>query len=374
MIYLTETRTACTETLDLIDELKHFPQRVHWFPETYKGKDTGMIYAPHRLAEKVLDGELLQRLRQAPTRTAFILASGNSHFAGVQPLDLGDTRLTYNYKFLPLTLTQVYAGRIASACGVTNHITTDASACASSLKVMMDVYNLIKLYGMERVIVLSVEDAVSNAVLQFFGEAKAVLTQKDDDAGILPSAFDEINYGFHVGQGAVLAVFETEHSMRLTGFEPKARLMGAYTSGEDSTNALGQREDGQGFKRAIEGALYMSQLQPSKIRTVKTHGTGTKSNNIAEKTAITSVLNDFVATSFKQRIGHTMGASGLLETVLLLDNIKNGYVPAIANRTDEDKVFLSENAPSEKGGFILSLAAGMGNVYSAAIFKDAHAG
>ena len=75
MIYLTETRTACTETLDFIDELKHFPQQVHWFPETYKGKDTGMIYAPHRLAEKVLDGELLQRLRQAPTRTAFILGN-----------------------------------------------------------------------------------------------------------------------------------------------------------------------------------------------------------------------------------------------------------------------------------------------------------
>ena len=371
MIYLTETRTACTETHELIDELKHFPQRVHWFPETYKGKDTGMIYAPHRLAEKVLDGELLRKLRENPCRTAFILASGNSHFAGIEPVDLGKTRLTYTYKFLPMALTQVYAGRVASSCGVTDHVVTDASACASSLKVMMDVYNLVKLYGMERVIVLGVEDAVTNAVLNFFGDSKAVLTAKDDDAGILPSAFDEKNYGFHVGQGAVFAVFETEQSMKLTGFQPKARLMGAYTSGEDSTNAIGQREDGQGFKRAIQGALYMSQVQSSQVRTVKTHGTGTKSNNLAEKHALTSILNDFVATSFKQRIGHTMGASGLLETVLLLDNIKNGFVPAIANRTDEDKVFLSKPAPAEKGGLILSLAAGMGNVYSAAIFKDA---
>jgi 3-oxoacyl-(acyl-carrier-protein) synthase len=66
-----------------------------------------------------------------------------------------------------------------------------------------------------------------------------------------------------------------------------------------------------------------------------------------------------------------MGASGLLETILLLDNVKNGFVPPILNRTDEDKIFLSEPAPFDKDGLVLSLAAGMGNVYSAAIFKDA---
>jgi 3-oxoacyl-(acyl-carrier-protein) synthase len=66
-----------------------------------------------------------------------------------------------------------------------------------------------------------------------------------------------------------------------------------------------------------------------------------------------------------------MGASGLLETILLLDNLKNGFIPPIPNRTSEDKVFLSEPAPAEKGGLVLSLAAGMGNVYSAAVFKDA---
>ena len=34
-----------------------------------------------------------------------------------------------------------------------------------------------------------------------------------------------------------------------------------------------------------------------------------------------------------------MGASGLLETCLLLDDVRDGLVPAIKNRTEEDKVF-----------------------------------
>ena len=65
-------------------------------------------------------------------------------------------------------------------------------------------------------------------------------------------------------------------------------------------------------------------------------------------------------------IGHTMGVSGLLETCLLVDNMTSGFVPAIANRTEEDDVFLSHDIEAPKGA-ILSLAAGMGNVYSAAV-------
>ena len=75
-----------------------------------------------------------------------------------------------------------------------------------------------------------------------------------------------------------------------------------------------------------------------------------------------------MATSYKQKIGHTLGASGLLETCLLLDDMRSGIVPKIENRTDKDDVFLSEDA-KVPSGYILSLAAGMGNIYSAAILE-----
>jgi hypothetical protein len=53
---------------------------------------------------------------------------------------------------------------------------------------------------------------------------------------------------------------------------------------------------------------------------------------------------------------------------MLLNELKQtGKVPAIKNRTEDDHVYLSEPTKPEDG-LILSLAAGMGNVYSAAIF------
>ena len=367
MIYLTHYRTASTTNVELFDDII-YPQKVNWFPETYNRVKSGLVYVPHKLAEKVLDPELLTYLRENPVgKTAFILAAGNAHFAGIGQRPY-DSRLTYTYKFLPFTLTQVYAGRIAQSCGDMDMVTTDSSACASSLKVMMDVVNLIDFYDYDRVIVLTVEDGVSNAVLEFFGDSKAVLTQKQEDTGIKPSAFDSVNSGFRVGQGAAFAVFESESAVSRQRITPHALLIGAYNASERSTNAIGQCEDGEGFKKVIEGVLHYSHTRADEIKIVKTHGTGTASNNKAEKSALNQTLQGFIATSYKQKIGHTMGSSGLLETLLLLGDIKSGFVPAIENRTETDSVFLSEST-SPPDGLIMSLAAGMGNIYSAAIFK-----
>ena len=253
MIYLTHYRTASTNYTELFEDIV-FPQRVHWFPDTYKRTETGMFYVPHRLAEKVLDPELTKQLREEQIgKTAFILAGGNQHFAGIGQRPY-NSKLAYTYKFLPFTLTQVYAGRTAQSFGNMDMVTTDGSACASSLKVMMDVEVLIKHYDFDRVIVLTVEDGVSNAVLEFFGQSQAVLTAKDEEmTGAKPSAFDSKNGGFYVGQGAALAVFESERAVTRLQRTPYARLVGAYSASEESTNAIGQCPDGQGFSKAIGG-------------------------------------------------------------------------------------------------------------------------
>ncbi|MFV1174452.1 beta-ketoacyl synthase N-terminal-like domain-containing protein, partial [Klebsiella pneumoniae] len=127
----------------------------------------------------VIDQELARYIRENPVgKVAFILAAGNTNFAGINPRKVKDTQLSYVYKFLPFTLTQVYAGRIAQAFGASDMVITDTSACASSVKVMMDVQILIEHYGFDRVVVLAVEDQVANSTLDFFGESKAILTEE----------------------------------------------------------------------------------------------------------------------------------------------------------------------------------------------------
>jgi hypothetical protein len=57
-----------------------------------------------------------------------------------------------------------------------------------------------------------------------------------------------------------------------------------------------------------------------------------------------------------------------METSMLLNNLKARVIPGILNRTEHDDVFLSYDAPAREG-VIAVLAAGMGNVFSAALFE-----
>ncbi len=364
MIYLTHHRGVGSTHTDVIDD-HPFPQRVHWFPETYNNAKSGLVYPAHVLANKVLDPDLIAYVRDNPTsgKTGFILAAGSQGWAGVRGRhdQRDEGRLHFKLKLPMVTMTNIYAGRVASTFGPMDFVSTDASACASSIKVLMEVHNLMTNFGFTRMIVLGVEDAVNNSTLEFFGQAKASLVLKNE-ATIKPSAFDSVNAGFNLGQGAGLAIFETDPAVA-----PAAKLLGTYTAAEDFTNPLGQRPDGQGYQKAIDGALYMAKIPASDVKIVKAHGTGTPTNNAAERSAIMAKFSDFVATSYKQRVGHTLAASGLMETSLLFNDLKAGVIPGIINRTEEDHVFLSYDAPAREG-VIAVLAAGMGNVFSAALF------
>lgn len=367
--YLTKYKTLSTTDTIVLGDLV-YPQRVHWMPELYARVKTGMSYVPHEMANRVATKEIVDYVRDNPVygKTAFLLAGGSQGWAGGKAKDQErPSELDYTYKMGMLTMTNVFAGRMASVFEAYDYVATDASACASGIKCMMDAKNLIDNLGFDRVIILALEDPSSKMTLEFFGQMKANILITDEEKGAVPSAFDSKNGGFIVGQGAALAIFESERAVNKNKSYINAELLSAWVSAEQNSNPIGQRADGQGYQRAIRGAMDAAKIVPSAIKLVKTHGTGTPTNNAAEKAALEATLDAFIATSYKQHIGHTVAASGLLETCLMLDDVRNGLVPAIKNRTEEDKVFLSE-AAAVPDGLMLSLAAGMGNIYAAAIF------
>lgn len=370
-IYLSKYKTASTTYSEMMNQLAS-PQRAFWFPETYDRVKSGMFYVPHVLANKVVTEEMVNYVKQNPVsgKTGFILAGGSQGWAGGKSKfqDI-ENDLSYIYKLGMMTMTNVYAGRVASMFEAFDFVSTDATACASSVKVLMDVKNLIDNYGFDRVIVLALEDPVSNMTLEYFGQTKASISKADEEGGRVASAFDSVNNGFNVGQGAAFAIYESLNAVNKNCITPEAELIGTYTSAEDCTNPIGQRPDGQGYQRAITGAMTFGNVRSKDIKLIKTHGTGTPTNNESEKNALMKMFNgEFIATSYKQHIGHTVAASGLLETGLILDDIKKGEITPIKNRTEKDTVFISEPTKAPEG-LLLVLAAGMGNVYSAVIYN-----
>jgi len=326
---------------------------AHILPDVFQGLSSGFVYPPLKIAKKVV----IDDLPEPNGRCAFILAGGNAHFAGLPSSFVTHSALDYDYKIQAFTLTQIIAHQQATNYECISHISVDHSACASSLVVLERVEYLLSK-GFERVIVLALEDSVSAYSIDFFKQSGIVSRET-------PSAFDDINLGFNLGQGAITVVFEKQPRENCL-----ARLLDISCASENNTNSLGMREDGEGYIRAMQG---LNQELIKDVRIVKTHGSGTPTNNIAEKRALLDFLpNGFVATSYKPSIGHTMGVSGLLETVLLLEGIKHDdMVPAIANRTCADDVydsFLSEPVKAPNG-LVLSLASGMGNIYASSLWE-----
>lgn len=344
-MYLAHYKYAVNLETSVIDDTT-----VHYFADTYAKVGTKLSYPVQELAKKVR----ISDLPEIDGKVAFILAAGNTNFAGIQPLK-STSSLQYEYIIPAKTITQIFAHQEAQYYQNVHLITVDSSACSSSLHACGLARDLISYRGYARVIILSLEDAICPHTLNFFKQAGV----KCPDT---PSAFDCQNFNFRLSQGAITAIFEREQTGGAI-----VRLLDCNSASEEHGNSLGMRADGQGYVRAMQG---LHDLCTQNITVVKTHGSGTVVNNIAERAAIEScfVTRDIVCTSLKPLLGHTLGPSGLLESVYLFEDLVKGRVPAILNRTEEDRLFLSEDE-MYYGGDILSLASGMGNIFTAATWE-----
>ena len=73
------------------------------------------------------------------------------------------------------------------------------------------------------------------------------------------------------------------------------------------------------MERAMRNAMKEGNVSLSDIDYVNAHATGTQLGDIAESRAIYAVLDGNVpVSSFKGHIGHTLGAAGGLETIIVL--------------------------------------------------------
>nr|WP_298166852.1 beta-ketoacyl synthase N-terminal-like domain-containing protein [uncultured Pseudomonas sp.] len=113
------------------------------------------------------------------------------------------------------------------------------------------------------------------------------------------------------------------------GNAPLARLLGGF-SACDTSSLTGTREDGSHIDAVMRAALHSAGRELSEIDLVKLHGTATTANDIAESNGMHSLFGDAMPTlcALKPWLGHTLGACGLSETLLLIEALRQGQLPA----------------------------------------------
>jgi nodulation protein E len=143
--------------------------------------------------------------------------------------------------------------------------------------------------------------------------------------------------GLVLGEGAGIAVLETEEHALARGAPILAELAGSGMSGDASDIVAPSVE---GPVAAIRACLADAGLQPQDIDYVNAHGTGTKYNDELETQAIRRAFGQHAdrlsVSSTKSMHAHCMGAAGAIELIACVMAVREGIVPPTANYREKD--------------------------------------
>jgi 3-oxoacyl-[acyl-carrier-protein] synthase I len=140
--------------------------------------------------------------------------------------------------------------------------------------------------------------------------------------------FDEARDGISIGEAGGFALLErADHARGGSGIA----LLG-YGESSDAHHMSSPHPEGIGARRAMEKALAAAGLGPSDIDYINLHGTATKVGDAAEDHAIVHLFGRSTpCNSTKGLTGHTLGASGIVETIVSALSILHGFIPASPN-------------------------------------------
>lgn len=113
-----------------------------------------------------------------------------------------------------------------------------------------------------------------------------------------------------------------------------------YGIRSDAYNISAPDPEGAALEKAMRSAIAMSGIDPDQVGYINAHGSGTPLNDELETRIIRKVFGGhagkLLINSSKSIIGHTLGAAGVIESVITVLALVHGRVHATANYTDAD--------------------------------------
>jgi 3-oxoacyl-[acyl-carrier-protein] synthase-1 len=215
------------------------------------------------------------------------------------------------------------AADLAARFGIEGPQYTLSTACSSSANALLHARRLLAAGLADHALVVGVE-AFNQLSVQGFGSL-LLLSQEEY------RPFDRRRTGLILGEGAgamVLGRAPLEANVMpfaLAGGASACDTSGATTSRPDRVASV------------MAGALDDAALRAEQLCALKAHGTATTSNDLVEGQAMRMALAQPPPfTSLKPYVGHTLGACGVIESLLLLAAWREGFLPATPGFADPD--------------------------------------
>jgi 3-oxoacyl-(acyl-carrier-protein) synthase len=205
---------------------------------------------------------------------------------------------------------------LADAHGARGPVQTISVACVSGLVAISKGAKMIRRGEADAVFVVGV-DCLSEFVVAGFTALKAL-----DPNGCRP--FDAARCGLSPGEAGAALVL-----VRADLISPPAITIRGFGSSNDANHLTGPSRDGSGLAAAIRSALASAKLSPGEIDFIHAHGTGTIYNDAMESLALKTIFGYACppVSGAKGMLGHTLGAAGVIETIICVLAMQNNFLP-----------------------------------------------
>jgi 3-oxoacyl-[acyl-carrier-protein] synthase-1 len=191
-----------------------------------------------------------------------------------------------------------------------------SNACISGSAAIMAASRLIASGRYDHAVVTG-GDIISEFVVSGFQSFQALSPEPC-------KPFDVNRDGLSLGEGCGTVIL-TADAHNIIHHHPVEYLGGAITN--DANHISGPSRDGQGLYLAITAAMKEAGVSSEDIDFISAHGTATPYNDEMESLALNRAgLSHVPVNSFKGYIGHTLGAAGVIETILSAFSMRNNIL------------------------------------------------
>ncbi|MCZ6672601.1 MAG: beta-ketoacyl-[acyl-carrier-protein] synthase family protein [Verrucomicrobia bacterium] len=209
------------------------------------------------------------------------------------------------------------------------------SACTSATNAMGTAYRMIRDGYAETVLCGGADGFFDPFFFGVWNNIPALSKIPDPLKACRP--FAEDRDGTVLGEGAGAFVLESHERAVDRDASIRGEILG-YGESSDATHLTSPSVEGQA--KAMRLALNEANVQPEEISFINAHGTATKSNDACESQSIRAVFGDATdqvpVIANKSFFGHTLGASGALESIVSLLALEKGTAPPNLNLENRD--------------------------------------
>jgi 3-oxoacyl-[acyl-carrier-protein] synthase-1 len=286
------------------------------------------------------------------TRTALIISSTKGNISLIETAAFNNTlkeRIALHQS----------AKRISSYFNHPNKPVIVSNACISGVLALLTGLRLIQSGQYDHAVVAGC-DVITKFILSGFQSFMAVSSSPC-------KPFDAERDGVTLGEGAATVILSADKKNA-----DYIQLAGGSVS-NDANHISGPSRTGEELALAITNALSNANVAAHEIDFISAHGTATLYNDEMEAKAISLTnLETAPVNSLKGNYGHTLGAAGLIESIIAIHSLKENIVLPTKNFNHfgvSKAINICSILQNVEMKNVLKTASGFGGCNGAIVFK-----